>query len=368
MTSGNPTGSKGRRESAAESKPHRAPRRTLFRRFADAPWWVHVLAALGTVFAILVGGVVALAIVFVDISWEHGPLAPDIPPQTEVTGDEARELAQRFAPMLRYDSRELFVPISRSAYVSRTVLRKQKGSLAPETIAEAVEERLLPEALDADCLKNCLLFLDVRGVEPTPPRSSEKAYDAIENKLLSGRRPTVYYHVTRYDDTDHYAVQFWFLYFFNYRLNEHESDWEQITVHLDENRRPLDVYYSAHEGGNTRVFAKVEVARGEHPVVYPALGSHANYFGPGTHEVEIVCKRVLGSIKHCFRAGNLVADVSDDRGLRLEADDYDLDELTGPIYVGSYGSGNYVILTRKPSVLRDPRLRVAWLDPLRPLT
>jgi hypothetical protein len=326
---------------------------------------VHVLAALGAVFALLVATVIAVALVFVDISWEHGPLAPDAPPQTEVTGDEAVGLARRFAPILRYDSAELFVPISRTAYVSRTELKEEKGRIV-RLVEKAVDEGLLPDQL-GECLKGCLLFLDVRGVEPEPPKHSENAYDEIENKLLrSGARPTVYYHVTRYDDTDHYAVQYWFLYFFNYRLNEHESDWEQITVHLDERRRPVGVYYSAHEGGNTRAFANA-TKRGQHPVVYPARGSHANYFRPGKHDVEIVCKKVLGSIKHCVSGGELLTDLSDGQGTELRLGEYDLAELGGPVYAGSYGSGNYVVLTRKPSVLRDPRLRGAWLDPLQPL-
>jgi len=336
----------------------------LFRRFADAPWWVHVLAALGAVFALLVATAVVLALVFVDIAWEHGPLGRDIPAQTEVTGEEAVELARRFAPELRYDSAELFVPIPRSAYVSRTQLKEEKGRLV-RLVEDVVDEGILPHEL-GECTKACLLFLDVRGAEPEPPKHSERTYDDIENKLLrSGTRPTVYYHVTRYDDTDQYAVQYWFLYFFNYRLNEHESDWEQITVHLDEDRRPVDIYYSAHEGGNTREFEKI--AEGEHPVVYPARGSHANYFGPGKHDVEIVCKRLFGSFKHCVRGGKLLQDVADGRGAKLALGDYELAQLGGPIYVGSYGSGNYVVLTRKPSVLRDPRLRALWLDPLQPL-
>ncbi len=102
-------------------------------------------------------------------------------------------------------------------------------------LKKVVGEDNLPDTL-GKCLTGCFLFLDIRGAEPDPPRHSEGKYAPIERKLLrSGARPTVYYHVSRYDDTDQYAVQFWFLYLFNYRLNEHESDWEQITLQLDEN-------------------------------------------------------------------------------------------------------------------------------------
>ena len=349
--------------SAAE-RPGSTPkrRRGLWRRFADAPWWVHVLATLGAVLAVLVAAAIAAAALYVDFVREHGALDSGIPPQTEVVGEEALELARRFSPVLRYDSAERFVPIARSAYLSRTELKEQEGGFV-QTLAKTVTEGSLPEKLRS-CLQGCLLFLDVRGAEPDPPRHSEGLYDLIENKLLeSGARPTVYYHVTRYDDTGHYAVQYWFLYFFNYRLNEHESDWEQITVHLDDERQPVDVYYSAHEGGNTRPFA--QIAEADHPIVYPARGSHANYFKPGRHPVEIACRRVVGSVKQCLRGRKFLVDVTDAGGAELEAGDFDFAELQGPLFVGSYGSGNYVVLTRQPSVLRDPRLRGLWLDPLK---
>jgi hypothetical protein len=81
--------------------------------------------------------------------------------------------------------------------------------------------------------------------------------------------------------------------------------------------------------------------------------------------VSVGCKRVIGSIKQCLRGRKLLVDVTDGRGRALTSTDYSLSELTGPLYAGSYGSGNYVVLTRRPDVLNDPRLRTAWKDPLR---
>jgi Vacuolar protein sorting-associated protein 62 len=303
------------------------------------------------------------AVLFIDYTREHGPLSSEIPEQTAIVGDEATELANRLAPVLHYDSKELFVPIPRAAYVSRTQLKEQEGRFIRLRQSKVTEESL-PESLGA-CLKGCLLFLDVRSVEPDPPKHSERSYDLIENGLLrAGARPHVYVHVTHYDDTDEIAVQYWFLYFFNYRLNEHESDWEQITVRLDDERNPIGVFYSAHEGGQVADWERIE-HDGDHPVVYPARGSHANYFAAGTHRVSVGCKRVIGSIKQCLRGRKLLVDVTDGRGRALTSTDYSLSELTGPLYAGSYGSGNYVVLTRRPDVLNDPRLRTAWKDPLR---
>jgi hypothetical protein len=212
----------------------------------------------------------------------------------------------------------------------------------------------------------CQYFLDVRGVEPHPPRHSERAYGVLEKHLIrTGEKPTVYAHVTHYDDSGEYAVQYWFLYLFNYRLNEHESDWEQITIRLDEDKQPVDAFYSAHSGGDVREWSRVEKS-GVFPVVYPALGSHANYFAPGRHRVRIVCKRVLGSISSCFRGRKFLVDLANGEGEAFGPSDYTLSALAGPVFVGSYGSGNYVVLTRKPDILADPRNRRAWADPLQP--
>lgn len=338
----------------------------VFRWFTRAAWWVHVVATLAAVLLVVLAAAGVLAILYIDYTREHSPLASETPLQAEPEAEERAELARRFAPVLRYHSTELFVPIPRAAYVSRTQLKEQEGRFV-----RVLRQKLLPDELPArpgTCLpiRGCLFFLDVRGVEPDPPKASQRAYDAIENQLLRTSKPTVYTHVTRYEDSGEYAVQYWFLYFFNFRLNEHESDWEQVTVRLDADRNPIDVYYSAHEGGNTREWERVE-RDGEHPVVYPALGSHANYFVRGRHPVHVGCRRVIGSIRRCLRGRRIIVDVADGAGRELGSDGYELSELSGPVFIGSYGTGNYVVLTRQPSVLSDPRKRRLWADPLRPL-
>jgi hypothetical protein len=325
---------------------------------------VHVLATVGVLVVLAAIGAAVLAVLYIDYTRERGPLSSEIPPQSVPTSDERQELARRFAPVLRFHSRELFVPIPRSAYVSRTQLKEQEGRFVRLLNASPIEDRL-PDR-EGSCLRSrgCLLFLDVRGVEPDPPKHSQAAYDAIENQLLrSGMKPTVYANVTRYEDTDEYAVQYWFLYLFNFRLNEHESDWEQITVRLDGDKNPTGVFYSAHEGGGAGGWGAIE-KQGERPVVYVALGAHANYFRPGRHRVPVGCKRVIGSITRCLRGRRVLVDVADGLGRTLGPGGYELSELTGRPFVGSYGTGNYVVLTRRPDVLSDPRTRGAWKDPL----
>ena len=65
----------------------------------------------------------------------------------------------------------------------------------------------------------------------------------------------------------------------------HEGDWEAISVILDLAGRPLAAVYSQHSEGIRRDWAKVP-KRGLRPLVYVALGSHANYFTAGKHRFD----------------------------------------------------------------------------------
>ncbi|WP_026877021.1 hypothetical protein [Jiangella gansuensis] len=83
------------------------------------------------------------------------------------------------------------------------------------------------------------------------------------------------------------AVQYWFFYVFNDFNNLHEGDWEMIQVNFDApdaaaalETDPTEVGYSQHAGAERAEWGahKLEVVDGTHPVVYPAEGSHANFF------------------------------------------------------------------------------------------
>jgi hypothetical protein len=86
-------------------------------------------------------------------------------------------------------------------------------------------------------------------------------------------------------------LQYHFFYAFNdWRLaangmNHHEGDWEMIAVYL-RNELPYAVLFSQHGAGNIEKWDTVRKAvdrqgnATSHPVVYVALGSHANYSRP----------------------------------------------------------------------------------------
>ncbi len=63
----------------------------------------------------------------------------------------------------------------------------------------------------------------------------------------------------------------------------HEGAWEEVSVALDAAGKPVQVACSQHDLGVRRAWARVRIRNGTHPVVYVALGSHANYLAPGFH-------------------------------------------------------------------------------------
>ena len=65
----------------------------------------------------------------------------------------------------------------------------------------------------------------------------------------------------------------------------HEGDWEAVSVLTDLRGTPLLAGYSQHDAGQRRPWKRVP-KRGLRPVVYVALGSHANYFAPGAHRFD----------------------------------------------------------------------------------
>ena len=116
-------------------------------------------------------------------------------------------------------------------------------------------------------------------------------YERWARRVSEGHRPTVYAHVA----TDpaypgRLALQYWLFYAYNDWNNLHEGDWEMIQLDFDAGsaaealaKKPASVGYSQHEGAEQATWGddKLKLVDGTHPVVYPAAGSHANFFDSG---------------------------------------------------------------------------------------
>ena len=138
--------------------------------------------------------------------------------------------------------------------------------------------------------------------------------------LLRGRVPAVsaaaaeldYFHLRAQRESYNYygrvvrqnhwtVLQYWFFYCYNnWRsgfggVNDHESDWEMVSVYLyeaDSQLVPEWIAYASHDfqGDDLRRRwddeTQLDLEDG-HPVVYAGAGSHASYFRKGEYQAEV---------------------------------------------------------------------------------
>jgi hypothetical protein len=123
---------------------------------------------------------------------------------------------------------------------------------------------------------------------------ARKAYYQYAEMSEPERQPVYYGQVIRQQDEagSHWKIlQYHFFYAFNdWRLaangvNHHEGDWEMVAVYL-KNDEPYAMLFSQHGSGAMQMWGNVRLVRDgdgnetTHPLVYAALGSHANYSEP----------------------------------------------------------------------------------------
>ncbi len=123
---------------------------------------------------------------------------------------------------------------------------------------------------------------------------ARKAFRQYQKILETNQQPVYYGRVTeRQDDKGNNwkSLQYHFFYAFNdWRLaangiNHHEGDWEMVAVYL-KNDEPYAVLFSQHGSGALERWENVYRAKDPygnettHPIIYTALGSHANYSKP----------------------------------------------------------------------------------------
>jgi hypothetical protein len=198
--------------------------------------------------------------------------------------DPAAELATRYAPIVRLVEQkepcghgEPYVPTN----VDLVLGNPEVALRGPWDTTNVVE--VAPTA--ADISKGLSSYhLDFPGDALSPGCT----YDEWSHTINEGSRPTVYARVvTEASHPGRLALQYWFFYVFNDFNDKHEGDWEMIQLDFDApdaaaalKVTPELVGYSQHGGAEGARWGdgKLQIVGGTHPVVYPALGSHANYF------------------------------------------------------------------------------------------
>jgi Necrosis inducing protein (NPP1) len=197
-------------------------------------------------------------------------------------------LLRIYQPVTVFDPAEQFRPTNVRSFVSDTDLERfENGSWV------VVNADPRPKSLPADGT----VRLDQDRCSPAMTLGGLACYaDAAQR---SGGRNTVYGRVVRTGDA--VVLQYWYFYYddvYSYAYppsdliwQAHEGDWEVVSVVLSDGNEPepLQLGYSQHCGGERREWTATARFDGTHPVVYVAVGSHANYFAPGPHQIDPAC-------------------------------------------------------------------------------
>ena len=125
-------------------------------------------------------------------------------------------------------------------------------------------------------------------------RVARKSFRQYAEILHQEPQPVYYGRVARWQDVEGNnwkSLQYHFFYAFNdWRLaangiNHHEGDWEMVAVYL-KNDQPYSLLLSQHGTGAIDLWKDVCCVKDKdgkdttHPLIYVALGSHANYSKP----------------------------------------------------------------------------------------
>jgi hypothetical protein len=255
-------------------------------------------------------------------------------------------LARRFEPVLRYTQGELFFPMPVERYVKGSALyRRVPGKKLPELVAPSSRldlSTLITYATEAGASDLELHFVDkplnrkaYRRWRRRPDRERfhggspfamvgmfGRIIDSIMrlSLIMRGKVPggfaaaahikfqelgefTPTYYVRGVRDAGYLVLQYWFFYAMNdWRstfggVNDHEGDWEQITLFLTEPEAGGEpelawVAFSAHDEVGDDLRRRVddpdlELVDGTHPVVHAGAGSHSGAYLSGDYIVRV---------------------------------------------------------------------------------
>jgi hypothetical protein len=332
-------------------------------------------------------------------------------------------LLRAYEPVARFTEGEYFFPVSVERYVSRAGLWRLEpgespvqvvapGELGLDSLAAAggAEQGLgySLSGIGRDEKHLGAAHIPLRDRPPHLPRSSRLASVGLTGRMvdtlnkfsllfrgsvpggsaarsfllqrdhLEPRRPVYYGRVLR--DDPWIVCQYWFFYSFNnWRsafggVNEHEADWEQVTVYLDATLAngaesggpdalppPAWVVFSAHEetGDDLRRRGDdpdLTLVGGRHPVVFVGAGSHSGAYLPGDYLVTVRPPRLRGLVTALRWSARLLAPWSaeDRQTLGIPYVDYARGDgrSVGP---GQGESWNPVVVDDETGWLRDFR-------------
>ena len=256
----------------------------------------------------------------------------------------------KYAPLLRLASGERYRPLRLEDYLHE--------DRAPERLAAARDDQPGAGRRSSRCpITPRRRYLDVRGAQPNAHARELPEHRAAARAARGRGRPSTSTSRTS-PRPGRVAIEYWLLYLYNDFYDQHEADWEGVTVVL-ENGAPLGATLLAASGPQMGRVVSLPTTV-EHPIVYVARGSHADYPKAGRYSIR-VCWTLHG--RHCSPAPKRRRrDAA--AGPRLGRRRTTSSRSAGRATPASWGSGNYVLgvgLTKDR--ITDPRRRSEYSNP-----
>jgi hypothetical protein len=209
-------------------------------------------------------------------------------PSPQAAANPAQRLVDTYSPIVMLRAQSDPCDSSQEQYQPTTV-DIMLGNPRVQLIApNGKPEKTAPTASDIAGLGQ-RYHLNVPGNPLHPGCGYAKDFAALKQ---AGKGPPITYaRIARERATSGLVVQYWFFYYFNQFNDLHEGDWEgmQIAFDADSPRAalaagPSEIALFQHEGGEKGSWDDPKVEQeGTHPVVYPAAGSHATFYGPAVY-------------------------------------------------------------------------------------
>ena len=231
-------------------------------------------------------------------------------PDPPVSKPDNAALLQKHAPVLRYDTNEVYRAASAAMATDNYVCCDVEESNTLNDSENDIVAAANP-SLEHDNLS--LGYLGARANQ-VPTGSDSMDFRGSDNGLepwlrFDGERMQI---ETKYADRLYGRVapvsngdtllQYWIFYYDNPRgakgFYVHEGDWELVSVRLSPAEAPVSASYSQHGEAALCPWAEVETSGTQRPIVYVAESSHANYFRSGFHQNEFAFDSADGDGPH----------------------------------------------------------------------
>jgi hypothetical protein len=337
---------------------------------------------------------------------DFGEIRPTLAPKIVDTPKGAdSDLAWTFAPVLHLQHDEQYPPIAVQSFLAGST---ESGAKPVGSGADPLSMETLPVECSDGGHQACGTISCPRCVERRSQSPSERigpqgityarvARRAKEPRTFSGWNP--------WDDKLTTLIQYWIFYGYDLwqtetvigRLTqEHEGDWEHVSVGLDEGNTPLFVALSAHCGGQVVSWSKISAAPGRlaggkivisksrltahddvtHPIVAVAKGSHANYAVSSEKRPPDwgSCKNLPSDALSALSYASNVRDLTEDGNngwFAYPGDVKVVSKHTRPMsYPGAWGRGEHITVAHRDPIptsrgpLSPPLQSRSWQMPI----